>query len=75
MEPSDWDDYHRDFGDPIYDKIYMNQYSPLIYDVYFYDGYVDNESINNDDYESDDIDNVLINKLEVECKEKMECTK
>jgi hypothetical protein len=56
-------------------EILVNWYSPLIYDIYFYDGYIDNESINNDDYESDDIDNVLINKLEVECKEKMECTK
>jgi len=37
----DRDEYHKDFSTPIYSKINVNCYSPLIYDVYFKDDYLD----------------------------------
>ena len=59
-------------GDPIYDEISIDQYSPSIYDVQFDDDYVDNNSINNASNDNDNvINNILIDKLQVECKENM----
>jgi hypothetical protein len=37
----DRDECHEDFSTPIYSKIHVNCYSPLIYDVYFKDDYLD----------------------------------
>lgn len=70
MQHLDQDNYHRDVGDPIYNEIVVDWYSPLFYDVYFDYGYVDDDSINSDN--SDIINNVLIHKLEVECEDNKE---
>jgi hypothetical protein len=48
---------------------------PLFYDVYFDDDYIDNDIIYNDNNGSDDIINgVLIDNLQIECKENTEDT-
>lgn len=39
----DRDEYHEDFSNPIYSKINVNCYFPLIYDVYFEDDYLDDD--------------------------------
>jgi hypothetical protein len=50
----------------------MDWYSLSIYDVYFNDDYVDNDSINNNSNSSSDVSStVIIDKLEVKCKENM----
>jgi len=57
----DWDEYHKDFSNPIYDEIYVDWCSVLIYGIYFDDDYVDNNIIYNENNCSDnDINNILI---------------
>ena len=63
----DWDRYHDIFGDLVYNEIDINCYYPPIYDIYFDDANVDSNIINNDTNGSDDIiDEVFVNKIEVE---------
>ena len=60
----DRDVNREDFDNPVYSKRVENQYSLLIYDVYF-----DNNIINNNNNDSNCIvDVVHVNKLEVEYK-------
>jgi len=50
----------------------VDWYSPPIYDIYFDDYNVDGDIINKDINGSDDIiDEVLVNKIKIECKENM----
>ena len=68
----DHNQYHEDFSNSIYDEINIDWYSLSIYDVYFNDDYVDNDSINNNSNSSSDVSStVIIDKLEVKCKENM----
>lgn len=58
---------------PFYDEINCDWDSPPIYDFYFDDNYDVNYVINNESNSSDNVINdILINKLEVKCKENME---
>lgn len=61
------------FSHPVYDEINVNWYSPLIYDIYLDDDYVNNDRINNNsNCNNDVINSVLIDMLEVKCKENIE---
>lgn len=71
----EWFKKWRAFGDSIYVEINVNRYSPSIYNSYFNNDYNDNNSIDNYSNGSDNvIDDILVNKLEIKCKENMECT-
>ena len=73
MQLLDRDEHHKDFGNSIYDEIDVDWYSLSIYDIYFDDNNVDSNIINNDINGNDDIiDEVFVNKIEVECKENMD---
>jgi hypothetical protein len=55
----------EDFNDPSCDEIFMGWYSPSIYEVYFDNIYIDDGTTSNNSNDN----NILINKVEVECKE------
>jgi hypothetical protein len=68
-----WDEYHENFNDLIYDEIDVNWFSLIIYDVYFYFYNVHNDIINNINNGIDNmIDSILLDKVEFKCKENME---
>ena len=71
-----WDEYHENFNDLIYDEIDVNWLSLIIYYVYFYFYNVHNDIINNINNGIDNmIDSVLVDKVEFKCKENMEFAK
>jgi hypothetical protein len=71
-----WDEYHENFNDLIYDEIDVNWLSLIIYDVYFYFYNDHNDIINNINNGIDNmIDSVLVDKVEFKCKENMEFAK
>jgi hypothetical protein len=41
----DREEYYANFCDPIYNEIYVDWYSPTIYNIYFNDNYVNNDNI------------------------------
>jgi len=68
-----WDEYHENFNDLIYDEIDVNWLSLIIYYVYFYFYNVHNDIINNINNGIDNmIDSILVDKVEFKCKENME---
>ena len=43
----------EDFDDPRYDEIFVNWYSPPIYNIYFDNIYIDNDTTSNDSNDND----------------------
>ena len=65
----DWDKYHINFGDSIYDEIHVDWYSLSIYDIYFDNDYINNDNINNNSNGNDDVIYDVLITLEVNERE------